>query len=349
MAAKYLSLLLALPTAITATLDCAHVRIDKQDFNLSPLSGPKTVHWQQYEPPTISNTTFTLDICNRLPQDSNTPRTHRCPAGTQVCAVREGYEVGHDGKGNVEQVIPIAGEFTTSHGRGLEPTITRLKGGDSHEDADREGIRIELHGGKYPENKQGLLQKTIIEFLCDKNVSGTEGFEEKKDKREVRAKEEEGNGDGDGDGDEDDVKFPELDKGKSLKFVSYKNEKKGDAEVGVLRLSWDTKYACEGVAETAPEAPARKSGGWGFFAWFLIMYVFRPITSPSKGLLTKCSFQPLPLDRKLHHLRLLAELQPLWRSWLGSYTPWRHNPRLALHCQGLWQFCGWTNEGWRRY
>ena len=271
-------LLLALPTAITAvTLDCSHIRIDKQSFDLSPLSGPKTVHRLQYEPPSIDNTTFTLDICNRLSPDSKIPKSERCPGGTQVCGVRTGYRVGGDGKGNLERVIPIAGEFSASHGRGLDPYVTRLKGSASHEDSKMEGLRIELHGGRYPETKEGKDQKAIIEFLCDPEVEGTEGFEKEKDAKVRRADEKEDDGDG-----EDEVVLPDLDKGKMLQFVSYKDEKpEGKDEMGVLRLNWKTKYACEGAADKAPTSPGKKAASWGFFTWFLIMYVLSLLRTPA--------------------------------------------------------------------
>ena len=67
---SYFAVLLALPAAtFAATLDCEKIRIDKQDFNLKGIGGPKTVHFQEYDPPSISNTTFTIDICNNLKRD----------------------------------------------------------------------------------------------------------------------------------------------------------------------------------------------------------------------------------------------------------------------------------------
>ena len=58
-----------------------------------------------------------------------------------------------------------------------------------------------------------------------------------------------------------------LDKGKSIKFVSFKNE--GEDQTKVLRLNWKTKYACEGAKAAPP--PPKKTSSWGFFTWFLIM------------------------------------------------------------------------------
>lgn len=259
---SYLAVLLALPAAITAvSLDCEKIRVDKQDFNLSPIGGPKTVHWQHYDPPTISNTTFTIDICDKLQHDKDKESKFQCPMGTQVCGIEESYNPD-DGSHSVLHVQSIAGEYTASHGanRALDPRWTRLKGGASNEDAEREGLRLELNGGKYPDNKEGKPHKAIIEFLCDKELTGNEGFDVKEKQLFSRAEGEEGDNEDDG------VTLPDLDKGKSIEFVSFKVE---EENTKVLRLRWKTKYACEG-AEVAPPAP-KKGNSWGFFTWFLIM------------------------------------------------------------------------------
>lgn len=259
-----LAILLALPAAITAaTLDCEKIRVDKQDFNLSPLGGPKTVHWQEYDPPSIANTTFTIDVCDKLKRDPEVPKENQCPMGTQVCGVEEIYR--RDGSHETFKVQPIAGEYTASHGRALDPRWTRLKGSASNEDAEREGLRLELNGGKYPDTKTGMPQKAIVEFLCDPELTGNEGFEEAKEKRLVSRAEGEGEGE---DGGDDDVQLPDLDKGKSIEFVSFKVE--GEDPTKVLRLRWKTKYACEGAADSTPP-PKKSSNSWGFFTWFVIM------------------------------------------------------------------------------
>jgi hypothetical protein len=87
---SYLSVLLALPAVTLAvTLDCEKIRIDKQDFNLAAIGGPKTVHLQEYDPPSIANTTFTIDICDKLQRDEKVDKAKQCPFGTQVCGVEE--------------------------------------------------------------------------------------------------------------------------------------------------------------------------------------------------------------------------------------------------------------------
>lgn len=252
--------LLLLPAAISAvTLDCKHIRADDQSFNFQELGGPKEVNWQQHTPPTITNTTFTIDICSPLKRTKEKQR-EQCPTGTRVCGVKRIYD---DDTYITQEVIPIAGEYALTDARHLSPKFTRLKDSESNSDAGLEGVRGELHGGRW--NKQD--QKAIIEFLCDRDWEGTEGFDDGKKTMDVtsygsmdqkRAAE-----DGDDDGD-DTSPLPDLDKGKALQFESYKSEK----DTGVLRLTWKTRYACEGEAS---KVPSNKSGGGGFFKWLVIV------------------------------------------------------------------------------
>lgn len=263
---RSLSALLLLPAAISAvTLDCKHIRVDKQDFNFEALGGPKDVHNQIRHPLFISNTTYTIDICDKLKRDSDIETKYQCPQGTQVCGITREYRPEDKGKKEEprpQEVTPIAGEFTATEGRKLEPKFTRLKDSSSNDDAKKEGLRIELHGGMSEDKKK---QKAIIEMICDKDMEGTEGFANGQkmmgfDAYAMMQKREEG----DGKDREDEEPLPDLDKDKALKFVSYKTEKD---DVGVLRLEWKTKYACEGAE--APSTPSK--GSWGFFTWFLIV------------------------------------------------------------------------------
>lgn len=169
-----------------------------------------------------------------------------------VCGIeRDGDEP------KIVRVIPIAGNYEHDYGRPLDPKITRLKDSDSHADASKEGLRIELHGGKWPfeeKGNKGHKQRALVEFICDAERDGLEGDESDKREKEEQAEALERR-------DEDEKKKDN----KSLKVVSYKFE--GDDRVGVLRMEWRTKYACEKAGSAAPA----KSTGWGFFTWFIIM------------------------------------------------------------------------------
>lgn len=268
--------LFLLPACIQAvTLDCAQIRDDGQSFNLEKLGGPKTIHSQEWKrlPPTVLNTTFTVDLCKPL-TDKDAKKDEKCPTGTRVCAKKWEYREGQDPY--LESVIAIAGDFTTSHGpnRALDPKFTRLKGSTSNSD-DKEGVIVELNGGKNPDEKSGTPQKAVIEFLCDKKASGNEGFDSKGStiatpvvsrstaiSTTVSATQP-GSMQRRADDDDEGPKLPDLDKGKNLEFVSYKAE--DDTEV--LRLRWKTKFACEDAIENGGD----KTGGWGFFTWFIVI------------------------------------------------------------------------------
>ena len=175
-----------------------------------------------------------------------------------VCAIQ--YRLDEDGEPEEKPfgVIPIAGQYPTTNGGKLDVQYTRLKTSSSHSDSQQEGLRMEMHGGKYEKRKQ----KAVIELLCSKNGDGAT---ERRDEDE-------------GSGDEKTTLKESVDDGQGgrIKLISYE-----DVEgVDVLRLQWNTKYACENIESENP----KESGGWGFFSWFFFMYVqtdFSLCLSPS--------------------------------------------------------------------
>ncbi|KAI9701202.1 MAG: hypothetical protein M1836_001871 [Candelina mexicana] len=241
-----LSLLLSLyPSFIFAnSIDCSHIREDGQSFDLHELGGPHSVVWTQNLPPSVRNTTFTIDICQPLKQQKDVNKADQCQTGSWEHSINEEDKVDE-----ITRVIPIAGDFTVNDHRPMDATYTRLKTSASHADAEKEGIRIEMHGGLYPPSgKDKRKQEAIVEFLCDPDRTGLE------ERGMVRRKE----------SDEDKDKEKEDDK-KSLRFVSYGPQ----GDIDVLRLEWLTKHACEGQKDGGKEG---KSGGhWGFFTWFIII------------------------------------------------------------------------------
>jgi len=265
-----LTSLLLLPAAILASYDCSHVRVDDQSFNLKQLGGPKDVHYAHRTSPTISNTTFTIDICAPLKYPADTPKSEKCLGGTRVCGIERDYS---GDAVTLRQVIPIAGEYHLSEGRKLDPKFTRIKDGKSNSESKKEGVIIEYHGGLH----DGVPQMAIIEFQCDKEMDGTEGFDDKTKSFDATSLDNygsmgkrESDEDDEDDGGEDDSPLPDLDEGKALQYVSFESEKIDKKDVKVLRLNWKTKYACEGEAAKAPEG-GKKTAGWGFFTWFLII------------------------------------------------------------------------------
>lgn len=236
--------------------DCKTVVDDGVMWDLSALAGPKTVHWVHEEPPSIHNITFTIDICAPLKRLKDVPRKEQCESGTRICGVEQIIRPD-DNTTTIDRVIPIAGEYTTTHGRHLESRLTRLKDSDSNANAEMEGVRVELSGSRYPlTSSSGVEQKAIIEFICDPDLTGNEGCcdDEKESEKSRR--------------DEEEDELPDLDKGKSIKFISYKEQANGDA--WALRLEWRTMYACENAKDIAPPAKS----GWGWFTWLIIVYDF---------------------------------------------------------------------------
>ncbi|KAJ4360091.1 type II membrane protein [Didymosphaeria variabile] len=220
---------------------------------------------------------FTLDICNRLQRDKGVEKQNWCHDGARVCGVRSFHDV-YDVKNDTIQAIDIAGTYTTQGGRNmvLDPTFKLLRDSESNSDASREGVRVELHGGRYPfESKtKGIDQRAIIEFVCDLEREGDEGAEKDTNERAEEPKKDEGTDKGNDGDKKEEKKLSRRDgeKGKcedsdaSLRFCGYEDEKaEKDKQVKTLRLEWRTKYACE-------NAPAPDGGkGWGFFTWFIII------------------------------------------------------------------------------
>jgi len=122
-----------------------------------------------------------------------------------------------------------------------------------------------------------VKQKAIVEFVCDQDKTGLEGLKPSNVVDKVGRDEEGGD-------DQDEKPLPDPNEGKSLTLKSYRVENTGgggshdDEEVGVLRLEWLTKYACEKTKggknkedDPAPGTPVDKTRGWGFFTWFIVM------------------------------------------------------------------------------
>lgn len=85
-----MSAILSLPLLANAVnLNCKDIVVDGQDYNLEKLGGPHSVHWIQEHPPSISNFTFTVDICQSLKPLKGVDKDDQCPQGTRgMCALR---------------------------------------------------------------------------------------------------------------------------------------------------------------------------------------------------------------------------------------------------------------------
>jgi len=167
-----------------------------------------------------------------------------------VCGVTQSWNPSDDPdqeKVVTDYVVPVAGDFTTSTGKSLDPQWTRLKSSD----ADTEGLQLEMVGGVYNKRKQ----KAVVQFQCDKKRTGNEGNDESKRRRRS---------------DKDKNDKEKDDDENSLTFVSYAAVE-GKEDMDVLRLNWRTKYACEDFEEDDGDNQSKKTSGWGFFTWFILM------------------------------------------------------------------------------
>lgn len=179
-------------------------------------------------------------------------------------------------KDEVTATIPIAGSLLNHGGGDLEPQFTRLKTSDSQSDAKKEGVRIVLHGGQSSVSGQKRAQQAVVEMVCNKDKTGKEGeWDPKDDKYEPGEQETEEEGSpaaekrkrADGDGETDPESEHQLLKpDAALIFDSY-GPLADDKKIDVLRLTWHTKYACEGLP--ADEYPSNEH--WGFFTWLVIL------------------------------------------------------------------------------
>ncbi|KAF9639176.1 Mannose-6-phosphate receptor binding protein [Lasiodiplodia theobromae] len=289
-AAAALLLTAAFPSLVAGVMfDCKDVVVDGTRYDFHELGGPRSVYFTEKQPPAVLNTTFTVDICKSLKPIKGVDKKDQCPTGTRVCGVTTSYNPA-DNTSAITKVVPIAGNFAASSGGQADPRWTKLKGSDSNADAEKEGLRLELKGGKYPfHSRKGTKQKALIEFICDRNRTGTETdldnrdtIDEEDDKKKVEDKmrrrmaklqareENEKEGDDEGgdsdDDDDDDDDDNKTDKSKALQFVSYKMED----DLDVLRLTWYTKYACEDGGDSG-SGPGGKSEHWGFFTWVIII------------------------------------------------------------------------------
>ncbi|EOA85442.1 type II membrane protein [Exserohilum turcicum] len=272
--------------------DCKDILADGAHFNFKDLGGPHVVHWEEseIEKELKFKYNFTLDICNPLKWHKGGSLDTECHHGARVCGIREMIDLNKDNNLTITP-IDIAGTYALQNGRKIDAKFENLGHSKSNSDA-REGVRATLNGGRFPfdDKKEGMDQRAIIEFVCDKDRSGLEGGEKDdsphedgdKDEKENdgdKKKDDEKKGDDKKDDKKDDDKKGEKlktrndnTKGKcedsdaSLRFCGYEVETEAkDKKIRTLRLEWRTKYACA-------DAPEPDSGSsWGFFGWFFIV------------------------------------------------------------------------------
>ncbi|KAI4286943.1 MAG: hypothetical protein L6R35_003803 [Caloplaca aegaea] len=252
--------LLLFPTlAYAMNLDCSDIRDNKQSFDVSALGSPISVMTSEdHDPsPTMTNTTFTIDICKPLRKAKGIPKEEDCPNGSRVCGIQRVINT-FENSTTFEAAIPIAGQYILHGGTELDPQITRFKTSSSPSDREKEGFRLQLHGPKYPNGKNGVSHSAVIEFLCQDKA-------EQKGERDLAARK----GDDDDGEEEDHSATGEIAHDGHGGTLKYKDFALVD-ETKVLSLEWRTKYACENTK--GGDDSKAKGSHWGFFTWMIIVY-----------------------------------------------------------------------------
>jgi len=258
---------------VTATgFDCAHINAGGIKYDLSPLGGVHSLYHIEETEDYVVNTTYVLNICNilkgaairgNLKCGTSKNSMSLCSsysrftgnADNLVCGFE--YRNAVDGSDSETKAFPIVGLDHLGHGA-KDPEITRLK----QLDPDREGLSVRLGGGQYLDNEKAKKDAgAMIEFQCDPTRSGLEGLSTEEDTAEEQLRATE-----DGDG-------QTGDKSRSLQFKSFAP---ADDNSYVLKLDWKTRYACDDYLSSKKDG---SSSHWGFFTWFIVMYI-----SPSSPL-----------------------------------------------------------------
>ncbi|KAL8720913.1 MAG: hypothetical protein Q9225_002299 [Loekoesia sp. 1 TL-2023] len=270
------SILLLPSLTFAVNFDCSDIRDHRQSFDISALGDPISVMTSEDNDPspTMTNTTFTIDICKPLEKAKGIPKEEDCPNGTRICGIQRLINT-YENTTSFEGAIPIAGQYTLHGGTELDPKVTRLKTSSSASDREKEGFRLEVHGPKYPA-KNGRKHKAVIEFLCQDKAEERR-LEEERDlssappttrrvEEDVRM---EADDDDDG-GEEDHSATGEIANdghGGTLKYIAFEDVD----DMKVLSLEWRTKYACEESQGNDDSETKKKSNHWGFFTWLIII------------------------------------------------------------------------------
>ncbi|KAI0438529.1 autophagy-related protein 27 [Xylaria telfairii] len=284
-AALVISLLLA-PLPAATMFNCDQVVSDGQQFNLKALGGPHSVVTSLVNSDRMHNTTYTVDICAPLKKKSSAKKANQCPNGTRVCAIKRLIKLGET-IDTIEEVTPLAGELQNHGGAALDPKVSQLSKVDP--ESGREGLRVIFQGGLgYTDTLVKHKKQTVIDFVCNKDLDGTEGEYDSEDKYVARAEDDKSqeneNGDEDNDKDKDDDDDDDddappkevqlgLDKNPSLVFDRY-GPSDSDTNVDVLHLTWSSKHVCQSKKDEGGDEDSdvkKPSSHWGAFTWIVIL------------------------------------------------------------------------------
>ncbi|KAK3344631.1 autophagy-related protein 27 [Neurospora tetraspora] len=240
-AAATVLLLAGLPSTITAAapppaevMRCKEIVVDGHKYNFGELGGPHTVVTNEYDPPAYYNYTYTLDICAPLKRKGDVKKEEQCGGDARVCRLKHHYSPS-DKKSTFETATTLAG------GSSFHYEATKL---DSSSDHNKDGgIKLTFTGYKH----QSRHQKVVINFVCNKTLTGTEGeiidSEDQYEKPKLFTR------DGDDKKEEEgDDGYPETQKtinnGTTPTALVWNGYKRVGEDVDQLELTWYTKFAC---------------------------------------------------------------------------------------------------------
>ncbi|KAI0777632.1 hypothetical protein BD413DRAFT_467353 [Trametes elegans] len=146
--------------------------LEGQAFDLCPIldgnDGGWTLETERRTPPTITKTSYSINLRGPLEKDENAAQHEQCPPGTWICQIVSNRRPFHnDEEPRVLQTVPVAGAMNL-------PNITRYHPGVNitaqlappRQDAHHDVLHIRLHGGFYVYGPQ----KADLQFICDHDV-----------------------------------------------------------------------------------------------------------------------------------------------------------------------------------
>ncbi|KAI0646259.1 hypothetical protein C8Q79DRAFT_961778 [Trametes meyenii] len=142
-----------------------------QFFDLCPiLEGNDGSGWtienERRTPPTMTKTSYKIQLTGPLGKEEKVPQYEQCPPGTWICQIVSNRRPRFpDEDPRVLQTVPVAGAMNLPNITRYHPgvNITAQLAPSRQEDAKHDVLHVRLHGGFYVYGPQ----KADIQFLCD--------------------------------------------------------------------------------------------------------------------------------------------------------------------------------------
>ncbi|KAI0717444.1 autophagy-related protein 27-domain-containing protein [Cerioporus squamosus] len=142
------------------------------NFDLCPVldgnDGGWKVEFERRTPPTVTKTSYRIDLRAPLKRDDALPGHEQCPDGTWICQTVSNRRPRHeDEEARVLQVVPVAGAMHLPNVTGYRPGVNiTAQFVAPRNNPDKPALHIRLHGGYYVYG----AQKADFQFVCDRSV-----------------------------------------------------------------------------------------------------------------------------------------------------------------------------------